>query len=133
MIQAKIYKCVIILITTFIFSGCYTDPFFELTVKVVDESLSPVSNSEVKISITDIDNGQLVPGSILSDEGITDNEGKVLFSFENKAFITARACFDNSSVGSASYLCREGNVYLEEDTNKELTLMLQSSECQFCN
>ena len=36
-------------------------------------------------SITDIDNGQLVPGSILSDEGITDNEGKVLFSFENKA------------------------------------------------
>jgi len=133
MIQAKIYKCVIILITTFIFSGCYTDPFFELTVKVVDQSLSPVSNSEVKISITDIDNGQLVPGSILSDEGITDNEGKVLFSFENKAFITARACFDNSSFGSASYLCREGNVYLEEDTNKELTLMLQSSDCQFCN
>ena len=80
MIQAKIYKCVIILIATFIFSGCYTDPFFELTVKVVDGSLSPVSNSEVKISITDIDNGQLVPGSILSDEGITDNEGKVLFS-----------------------------------------------------
>ena len=133
MIQAKIYKCVIILIATFIFSGCYTEPFFELTVKIVDESLSPVSNSEVKISITDIDNGQLVPGSILSDEGITDNEGKVLFSFENKAFITARACLDNPSVGSASYLCREGNVYLEEDTNKELTLMLQSSDCEFCN
>ena len=75
----------------FIFSSLHRS-LFELTVKVVDESLSPVSNSEVKISITDIDNGQLVPGSILSDEGVTDSEGKISFSFENKAFITARAC-----------------------------------------
>lgn len=133
MILAQIYKYVIILITTFIFSSCYTDPFFELTVKVVDESLSPVSNSEVKISITDIDNGQLVPGSILSDEGVTDNEGKILFSFENKAFITASACFESSLISTVNYLCREGNVYLEEDTNKELTLMLQDSNCVFCN
>tara|TARA_B100001287_G_scaffold251443_1_gene232674 strand:+ start:4504 stop:4899 length:396 start_codon:yes stop_codon:yes gene_type:complete len=129
----QIYKYVIILITTFIFSSCYTDPFFELTVKVVDESLSPVSNSEVKISITDIDNGQLIPGSILSDEGVTDSEGKISFSFENKAFITARACLENTLVGTVNYLCREGNVYLEEDTNKELTLMLQDSNCEFCN
>ena len=35
--------------------------------------------------------------------------------------------------GKSLKYSREGNVYLEENTNKELTLMLQSSDCEFCN
>ena len=130
MILSKIHKTLIIL-SLFFLTQCYTEPFFELTVRVVDDSLNPVANTEVKIEITDIQNGTLVSGAIISQSGTTGQDGSVFFSFENKAFVTARACLNNSSTPT-TYMCRESNVYLEENTTKELTLMLQGDSCGYC-
>ena len=130
MIVSKIHKTLIVL-SLFFLTQCYTEPFFELTVRVLDDNLNPVANSEVKIEITDIQNGNLVSGSIISQSGTSGQDGSVLFSFENKAFVTARACFNNSS-NLTTYICKESNVYLEENTNKELSLMLQADNCGYC-
>ena len=130
MIVSKIHKTLIVL-SLFFLTQCYTEPFFELTVRVLDDNLNPVANSEVKIEITDIQNGNLVSGSIISQSGTSGQDGSVLFSFENKAFVTARACF-NSSGNLTTYICKESNVYLEENTNKELSLMLQADNCGYC-
>ena len=130
MIISKINKTVLILSLLFL-TQCYTEPFFELTIRVVDGALDPVSNTEVKIEITDINNGNPVPGSIVKQSGTTGDDGSVSFSFENKAFVTARACYDILSSAS-TYMCKEGNVYLEENTNKELSLMLQVDSCEYC-
>tara|TARA_B100000902_G_C27205093_1_gene861178 strand:+ start:865 stop:1260 length:396 start_codon:yes stop_codon:yes gene_type:complete len=130
MIVSKINKTLLIL-SLFFLTQCYTEPFFELTIRVLDDNLNPVSNTEVKIEITDIDNGDLVSGSIVKKSGTTGDDGSVSFSFENKAFVTARACYDLLS-SSSTYLCKESNVYLEENTNKELSLMLQADNCGYC-
>ena len=130
MIVSKIHKTLIIL-SLFFLTQCFTEPFFELTVRVVDDSLNPVANSEVKIEITDIQNGNLVPGSIISQSGTSGQDGSVFFSFDNKAFVTVRACFSGDS-SPLTYVCKESNVYLEENTNKELSLMLQADNCGYC-
>ena len=130
MIVSKIHKTLIVL-SLFFLTQCYTEPFFELTVRVLDDNLNPVTNAEVKIEITDIQNGNLVSGAIISQSGTTGQDGSVFFSFENKAFITARACLNNSSIPT-TFLCKEGNVYLEENTNKEISLMLQADNCNYC-
>ena len=130
MIISKINKILLVLSVLFL-TQCYTEPFFELTVRVLDGDLNPVPNTEVKIEITDIDNGALVSGSIIQQSGTTGEDGSILFSFENKAFVTARACF-KMLTETPTYMCKEGNVYLEDNTNKELSLMLQSSNCEYC-
>tara|TARA_B100001113_G_C20989870_1_gene570034 strand:+ start:116 stop:517 length:402 start_codon:yes stop_codon:yes gene_type:complete len=132
MIISKINKTLLIL-SIFFLTQCYTEPFFELTVRVLDGNLSPVPNTEVKIEIIDVDNGELVSGSIIEQSGITGEDGSVFFSFENKAFVTARACFNTSYGPSSTYICNESSVYLEEDTNKELSLMLQVGNCEYCD
>tara|TARA_Y100000766_G_scaffold255869_1_gene242251 strand:- start:1885 stop:2286 length:402 start_codon:yes stop_codon:yes gene_type:complete len=132
MIVSKINKTLLIL-SVFFLTQCYTEPFFELTVQVFDGNLNPVPDTEVKIEITDIENGNLVSGSIITQSGTTGSDGRVSFSFENKAFVTARACLNTSSGQSSIYMCNESNVYLEENTNKDLSLMLQANNCAYCN
>ena len=133
MIFIKMKKAFFFLSLLFLIQ-CYTDPFFELTVEVLDQNLNPVSNATVKIEVVDIENGELIDGSLIHFESVTSSDGKALFSFDNKAFVTARACLLSPSVpaGSDVYLCKEGHVYLEENINKKLTLMLQSENCSFC-
>ena len=130
MIVTKINKTLLIL-SLFFLTQCYTEPFFELTIRILDSDLNPVPNTEVKIEITDIDNGDPVSGSIIKQSGITGDDGSVFFSFENKAFVTARACLDATS-DPLTYRCKEGNIYLEENTNKELSLMLELDNCEYC-
>ena len=103
------------------------EPFFELTVKVIDQDLNPVNNTLVKIEVIDIENGNLIEGSIINLESTTDNQGASIFSFDNKAFITVRACHE-----AETYMCKEGHIYLEENLNKELTLMIEPENCSYC-
>ena len=120
----------ILILCLFFLTQCYTEPFFELTVSVVDENLNPVSNAIIKIEVIDIDNGNLVDGSIINLESISGENGEALFSFDNKAFVTSRVCYDNNV--TQQFLCKEGYVYLEANTNKKLTLMIQNENCSFC-
>lgn len=130
MILTKINKSVLVLFVL-ILTQCYTEPFFELTVSVVDEDLNPVSGAVIKIEVIDIENGSLVDGSIIDLESTSEADGKSLFSFENKAFITARVCYE-MIIDDVEYLCKEGHVYLEDNVNKEITLMIQSDDCNYC-
>ena len=130
MISTKMNKAILIL-SIFFLTQCYTDPFFELTVTVLDQNLNPVSNALVKIEIIDVNNGDLVEGSLISLEQLTNSTGAAFFNFENKAFVTARACFEGLSP-ELEYLCQEGSVYLEENRNKELSLMIQPADCSYC-
>ena len=126
MIKNKLYK-IVFAFCVLLMSQCYKTPFFELNVRVIDQELNPVSNVSIKIEVTDISSGSPVNGSIINFESITNSEGISIFTFENKAFVTARACQNDGK------MCKEGFVYLEENSTKELTLMLESGDCLFCD
>ena len=130
MILSKLNK-IIFVFFLFFMTQCYKAPFFDLTVQVVDQSLSPVPNTSIIIEVTDLDNGDPINGSIIYFESTTNNEGLAQFSFENKAFITARACLDIVD-NDAIFMCKEGHVYLEENMNKGLTLMVEGGNCIYC-
>jgi hypothetical protein len=135
MVLSEMNKIILILSFLF-FIQCYQDPFFELTVKVKDQNGAAISNLEINIEITDLEDGSLVEESIIGEyfSETTNSNGEVSFSFENKALVTARACYELSGNNLS---CAQGHVYLEENKSKELTLMLQSSEiehdqCSYC-
>ena len=100
---SKIKKATLIL-SLFFLIKCYTEPFFELTVSVVDSNLNPISGATINIEVIDIENGNLVDGSIINLESISSDNGQSKFSFENKAFVTARVCYqqNNNSVNNNS-------------------------------
>ena len=139
MISNKLNK-IILLIVCSLFVQCYTDPFFELTVTVVDQNLNPITGAEIKVQVSDIDSGIIDTLSHINGEvdffSITNTEGKAFFNFENKAFISVRACFgqnvEDGGLQVFSGSCREGHIYLEEDTNKEISLMVENSSCGYC-
>ena len=133
MILAKMNKILIILAMCFL-TQCYTEHFFELTVKVVDQNLNPVANVAITIEVVDVENGTELEGAIIDFYTTTNSQGESSFSFDNKAFVTARGCLADSWDDSLpQYLCKEGQVYLEANLNKELTLMLESSnDCNYC-
>ena len=130
MITYKLHK-IIFVFFLLSFTQCYKAPFFELTVQVINQELEPVSGCDVSIDITDLDNGNIISGEILNNEygGTTNNSGIITFSFENKAFITASACF---SLSEMTAMCKQGHVYLEDNENKNLTLMIAETNCAYC-
>jgi len=125
MIRNKLNKIVFIFFLLLI-AQCYKSPFFELSVVVVDQKLNPVSNVSIIIEVTDVSTGDPINGSMINLSSNTDESGQSVFSCGNKAFVTVRAC------PSQSVLCKEGYVYLEENSTKELTLMLEEGECSYC-
>jgi hypothetical protein len=90
MIISKIQKIIAILSILFL-TQCYTDPFFEMTVNVIDQNSNPVPNTMVTVEVVDIENGNLIDGSLIYFESITNSSGSSMFSFDNKAFVTVRA------------------------------------------
>ena len=131
MIISKIKKIILIL-PILVLTQCYTDPFFELTVNVVDQNLNPISNAIVK-TVSDTKNDTLL--DYINQSEITNGDGKAFFTFENKAFLTVIACYDNSMSGieGDEFLCKEGQIYLEENINKNITLMLQGDcDNEYC-
>jgi len=127
MIRHKLNKVILIFLALSL-TQCYTDPFFELAVEIVDQDLNPVSNTTIIIEATDIDDGTSIDGSIIYFEAITDNNGVANFSFENKAFISASACLNSNDL----ILCKNGHIYLEANNQKTLTLMIEPAECTYC-
>ena len=125
MIRNKLNKIVFIFFLLLI-AQCYKSPFFELSVIVVDQKLNPVSNASIIIEVTNVSTGDPINGSMINLSSNTDDSGQSVFSFENKAFVTVRAC------PSQGGLCKEGHVYLEENSTKELTLMLEEGGCSYC-
>ena len=107
-----------------IFTQCYTEPFFDLSVSVINPDQSPAENVVVKVKITDVDDGSVVNGSIIDFEAVTNSGGTCEFSFENKVFLNVLAC--------DSIMCRDGHIYIEENINNSITLMLDSGDCLYC-
>jgi len=124
MILSKLNK--IIFVVSIVFSAqCYQEPFFELTVKVVDQELNSAPNTSVTVEVTDLDSGNPINGSIIYFQSTTNNQGESYFSFDNKAFVTVLVCAEDG-------ICGGGHSYLEENENKELTLMIEAGECLYC-
>ena len=130
MIFSKFTNFLLILCLLMI-TQCYKAPFFELTVETIGQDLGPIGSASITIEVTDIENGNVVEGSIIYVEGITNSEGLVEFDFEKKAFISVTACFE-SDYSESGFLCKSGHVYLEENENKTLTLMLEEGGCLDC-
>tara|TARA_B100000579_G_C22791222_1_gene834602 strand:- start:786 stop:1199 length:414 start_codon:yes stop_codon:yes gene_type:complete len=135
MILSKMKKSYILLFLI-IFTGCYEEPFFDLTIKVENSISEPVSGALVNIQIVDIDSSHVIVDQIISEsyEGVTDSNGSIIFSFKNRALVTARACYN----ASEAYFCAEGHAYLEDNTNTQIKLLLQSDQienntCAYCN
>lgn len=124
MILNKLIKIGLLAIIVSFFSNCYDEPFFELRVAIVNQQLEPVSNVNIDVLITDIDSGNINNDATIDLNATSDGGGLANFSFQNKAFVTVRACKNN--------LCREGHIYLEENITKDLTLMLEEHECDYC-
>tara|TARA_B100000427_G_C15450092_1_gene569174 strand:- start:77 stop:508 length:432 start_codon:yes stop_codon:yes gene_type:complete len=135
--------CKFLLVFILCFSAqCYKAPFFELTIKVVDQDLDPVKNVSVQIVATDVEAGNL---DIIEDADLTDLDGNDLvcetngsgecqFSFEKKAFLTVLACFNTDNNNA---MCQETYVYLKEDENVISTIMLVEYDqndynCSYC-
>jgi len=142
MFMRKFTKLLLIL-SLFFIAQCYKAPFFELTVKIVDQNFNPVQNVSVEIVAADVDSDNLdgIPDSNLTDldgaklECTTNGSGECEFSFENKAFITIQACFDSDE--NDDFMCQEAFVYLKEDENIVRELMLVDIEmnaynCSYC-
>ena len=135
MILSKMKKSYILLFLI-IFTGCYEEPFFDLTIKVENSVSDPVSGALVNIQIVDIDSNHVIVDQIINEsyEGVTGSNGSVIFNFENRALVTARACYSING----SYFCAEGHAYLEENTNTQIRLLLQSDQiennaCTYCS
>ena len=122
---------------------CYKEPVFELTVIVKNQDLDPVEDVSIKIVAADIDSENLdqIQGTSLSDlsgEKLvckTSGAGDCQFSFENKAFLTILACFDDDDSGQ---MCAEAFIYLEENESNVKELMLVESDkndysCDYCD
>ena len=124
MVLSKLNKLIFVVSIVFTVQ-CYQDPFFELTVRFINQELNSVPNTLVTVEVTDLDSGNPINGSIIYFESTTNNQGESYFSFDNKAFITVRVCAENN-------FCGDGHIYLEENENKELTLMIEDGECLYC-
>ena len=137
--------CKFLLISILCFSTqCYKAPFFDLTIKVVNQELDPVNDVSIKIVARDVDSDNLdeIENADLTDlDGnelvcTTSSSGECQFSFEKKAFVTILACM-NSDKNNAP-MCQETHVYLEEDENILSTMMLVNNDandynCNYCN
>ena len=135
--------CKFLLISILCFSTqCYKAPFFDLTIKVLNQDLDPVKDVSVKIVATDVEsnNLDLIDNADLTDlDGnelvcTTNGSGECQFSFEKKAYVTILACYDQND----NNMCQETYVYLEEDVNTLSTLMLVDYDvndysCNYCN
>tara|TARA_B100001250_G_scaffold405629_1_gene423405 strand:+ start:39 stop:434 length:396 start_codon:yes stop_codon:yes gene_type:complete len=130
MITHKLHKIILVFLLLS-FTQCYKAPFFELTVQVINQELEPVSGCHVSIEITDLDSGDIISGEIINSEysDVTNDGGIVQFSFENKAFVAARACF---VLNEMTAMCKQGHVYLEDNETKSLTLMIEETNCAYC-
>ena len=130
MITYKLHKLILVFFLLS-FTQCYKAPFFELTVQVINQELEPVPGCDVSIEITDLDSGNIIAGEILNSEygDVTNDSGIAQFSFENKAFVTARACVILSEMTA---MCKQGHVYLEDNETKSLTLMIEETNCSYC-
>ncbi len=136
--------CKFLLISILCFSTqCYKAPFFELTIKVVNQDLDPVKNVSVQIVATDVESGNL---DVIENADLTDLDGNDLvcetsssgecqFSFEKKAFLTVLACINSDENDNG--MCQETYVYLKEDENVISTIMLVEYDkndynCSYC-
>ena len=128
MFFSKLNKIITISCIFFIVQ-CYKTPFFEITVETLGQDLNPIANVLITIEVTDVDSGNNIDGSVIYLESTTNNNGVAEFSFDKKAFVSARACWANSEIT----LCKEGHVYLEENTVKNLSLMLDEGICEYCD
>ena len=106
--------------------GCYEEPFYKLKVNVVNQSLVPIENAEVIISVQD-EFGVIVDSANVYKSGFTNSNGNILFEFENLGFFTVESIktFDNGS----NQICGSASVGLEENTTKEITILNTESNC----
>lgn len=106
--------------------GCYEEPFYKLEVNVVNQSLVPIENAEVIISVQD-EFGVIVDSANVYKSGFTNSNGNILFEFENLGFFTVESIkiFDNGS----NQICGSASVGLEENTTKEITILNTESNC----
>ena len=70
--------------------GCYEEPFYKLQVNVVNQSLEPIENAEVIISVQD-EFGVIVDSANVYKSGFTNSNGNILFEFENLGFFTVES------------------------------------------
>ena len=93
---------------------------------------NPIGWNIININIIDIETGDHInPDDVTIDfDAISGSDGKAFFNFENKAFVTARVCQTTQS--GTQPMCKEGHIYLEENINKELSLMIQEGDCSYC-
>ena len=142
MFLENLYKFLFISVLCFS-TQCYKAPFFELTVKVIDQDLAPVENVSIKIVAADVDSDNL---TLIQNANLTDLDGNELvcetsgsgecqFNFEKKAFVTILACINSNEDNGT--MCQESFVYLEEDKNNLSTIMLVDPEvndysCSYC-
>jgi len=136
MILSKLNK-ILLIFFLFLITQCYKTPFFELTVQTVGQDLNPISNVLITIEVTDVETGDHVDGSIIYLESTTNNSGVAEFSFDKKAFISVKSCIQvvtltNSGDATTTTMCKSGHVYLEENENKTLTLMVEEGVCSYC-
>ena len=143
MFLENLFKFLLISILCFS-TQCYKAPFFDLTIKVVNQELDPVNDVSIKIVARDIDSDNLdeIENADLTDlDGnelvcTTSSSGECLFSFEKKAFVTILACVNSDKNNTP--MCQETHVYLEEDENILSTMMLVNYDandynCNYCN
>ena len=143
MFPQNLYKFLLISILCFS-TQCYKAPFFELTIKVLNQDLDPVKNVSVQIVATDVesDNLEIIENADLTDlDGNnlvceTNSSGECQFSFEKKAYLTVLACINSDENDSS--MCQETYVYLEEDENVISTIMLVEHDnndynCSYCD
>ena len=122
----------------FLIIQCYKTPFFELTVQTVGQDLNPISNVLITVEITDVETGDHVDGSIIYFESTTNSNGVAEFSFDKKAFVSVKSCIqvipmENLTGGVVTTtMCKSGHIYLEENENKTLTLMVEEGVCSYC-
>ena len=105
--------------------SCYEDPFFKLQVNVVDQSLTPIENVEVIVSVQD-QNGVLIDSANVYKIDFTNSSGQVLFEFENLGFFAVET---NKIVENNYEICGSASVGLEENTIKEITILTIESNC----
>jgi hypothetical protein len=111
--------------------GCYEEPFYKLQVNVVNQSLAPIENAEVIISVQD-EFGVIVDSANIYKSGVTNSNGNILFEFENLGFFTVETSkmIEITKDATLNYeICGSASVGLEENMTKEITILTNESNC----
>lgn len=105
--------------------SCYEDPFYELLIYVVNQDNNKIEEAEVTVYVPNKEGG-ILENATVYESGVTDDNGMILFNFENLGFFSV---YVYKEYNPNEIVCRTISVALEENVTVERTVQVLEGDC----